>query len=350
MGPPELILSWPLAATVLAAALVPLISVRLIADRWLDVARDQWLRVVAGCAALALTVRAPALGCALFGAVAHWRSSEQLPAVATWVAISASWLLVQALPASWAVVIPWGWRLVALPIVAFAIDQRRHKVEVKSTLGHRTMLAGYLALVLPFASPWEWPLYAVGLWLTSSWVATLAAVVGIAVRYPVTGPWIAALFALVVLLEAIPWTRRTLIDRTPRGSSLDSLRVRWTTVITVARLATRDGVWWHGRGAGDRLRRDRPRDDVQREFVRTRRYVLTAPFHCEPLELAYSYGLLGLAVIVALVWQVAPRLVLGDPWSAAVVAGGVLALGSSPCRVVPVGTIWLVVLAVVAGR
>jgi hypothetical protein len=71
-------------------------------------------------------------------------------------------------------------------------------------------------------------------------------------------------------------------------------------------------------------------------------------FHCEPLQHVVEYGLLGGLALGAFAWRVGAHLQLGDPWSAGVVAAGVLALGTTCCRVPPTALLCLAVCARVA--
>lgn len=349
----------PLAlATLAAVACAPLISVRYVAARYLDSARDCWLVGLAWLGALALLVHTPALGLAAIAVCLHWRSWEQLPAVLTWAGIAATWLLVQALPAWTVALLPVGWRITvgAVVLAGWALAQKRRKWEVKGNTGTRIMLAALLVLVWPFTAWWEWPLYAYGIWLTSSWVALLALLVAATVRYPVTAPYVGAFLAAVVLCFCFRWTRVHILDRTPRGSSFDGLRERWRTWCAVVRLGRRWPIWFLGAGPAGRLQRGLKLDLVGESVRMQARWpehnvsVIGVPTHCEPLEYAYTYGVLGMAAMAALAWQLVPRLALGDPWSASALAGLVIAGAAIPARVVPVGVVWLVTLAVIGGR
>jgi len=347
----EVFVSIALGAMItFAAAVAPLLPIRVIAARYIDQARDWWLYGLAWIAAVLVLTYEPALGLIAMAALLHWRTHAQLPSVLTWAGILAVWFLVQSLPLAAHAPISWGWRVLAIGQVAFAVAQRRHGMEVKGTLGSRIMLAPFLALVLPFASPWEWPAYAIGLWLTCSWLAILAVGVGGALRYPETASATAATLVVLVALFAIPWTRRRLIDQTPRGSSLDGLVTRWATWTTLARLWYRWPVWLIGKGPNGPGVAESTERDLEREWVRWRQVLLPSPCHCEPLELAYTYGLLGIAAMGLLAWRLAPHLALGDPWTASVLTGVVLSLGSSPFRVAPVGLTWWVAVCVLVQR
>lgn len=348
----------PFYATIAAVSLAPLISVRYVAGRYLDAARDAWLVGLAWLGAAWLAWAHPPVALFAVAALVRWRSWEQLPAVLTWAGIIATWGLVQALP-PWAVTaLPVGWRVSvgAVMLAGFALSQKRRKTEIKAGTGTRIMLAAILALVWPHTEWWEWPLYAYGLWLTSSGVALVAVLVAGAMRYPIAAPWLGAGAAGLVGLFAFRWTRVHILDYTPRGSSFDGLRERWRTWMTVVRLGRRWPIWLLGAGpsgasrAGPSLERDLARESIRLYQERGGNQSLSHPTHCEPLEYAYAYGLLGVAAMIGLVWHLVPRLLLADPWSASAVAGLVIAVAAIPARVAPVGLVWLVTLAVVGGR
>lgn len=337
---------------IIGLALAPLIVLRSANDRHVDHARDVWLRGLASLGACALLVTQPALGLVALAVLVHWRTHEQTWTVAVWAGISATWLVVAALPLHALEPVAAAWRLIAALQVALAVVQAlqgRAAGALRGTMAQRSLLAGYLVLVVPFATPWEWPLYALGLSLTCSWLAFLALGAVVLVLAPWAWPALVVSLAVAVVLVAFGPLRRALVDHTPRGGSLDSIRERWRTWAAVVHLMRRWPVWLLGRGPGSR-NDGAPRLDVVREAILRGQQLEAGSFHCEPLELAYTYGLLGIAAMAALVWQVAPRLALGDPWSAAVVAGAVLACGTIPCRIVPVGIVWLVALAVVSAR
>jgi hypothetical protein len=321
-------------AVVIAASAVPLITVRFIAARYFDLARDTWLLGLAWLGALVVALGSSVpLGLMLGAVLLHWRSWQQLPAVATWAGIAATF---------------------ALALIAFAVYQRWRGDEVKALAGGRIVFAALLVLLWPHASPYEWPAYAIGLWLTSSWVAAVALVVAIVVLYPVTLPYALALVAVVVLAWTVPWTRRQLLDRTPRGSSLKQVRMRWRTDVAMLRvLARQPSRWWRGLGpmpagrVGPSLERELEREAVRLSMRRREELPLnTAPSHCEPLELAATYGVLAVVAIAVLGAQLAQRIQLGDPWSATVVAGIALSCATIT-RAAPVGLVWLIALAVV---
>jgi hypothetical protein len=351
-------------AIVLAAAGIPAISVRFVAMQYFEAARDVWLYALGWiAAAMTFAVSVP-LGFMACAVMLRWRSWEQLPAVATWAGIIATWVIVQHLPTDVAAFLPMGWRLVLLLLIGMAIAQRWNGYEVKATTGSRVLLAGLLALVWPFTQWIEWPFYAVGFWLTSSWIALAALLVAIAIMHPWLAPGILVAAVVIVLLFAIRSTRVLLIDRTPRGGSLDGLRMRLRTWAAMIRL-TAQWPWWvtgwgpspASRLGGHSLERELEREEVRmvlpphhdrdRSMGGQPQALASSPTHCEPLELACTYGLLAVLAMAIFAWQLQSHILLGDAWSASALAGLVLALATIPARAAPVGVLWLIVLAVV---
>lgn len=342
-------------AAVVGATMVPFIAVRFISVRYFDLARDTWLLGLSWFATFLVSVSISLpLGLMCGIVLWHWRSWRELPAVATWAAIVATWVIAHAAAPTLRDALPIGWRLAALILMAGAFYQRWHGMEVKASTGSRILLSGLLVLIWPFSHPIEWPAYALAFWLTSSWVAWGALAVAICWRYPVATPYVGAIVGLVLVAYCIPWTRRVLIDRTPRGGSLDGLRMRlrtWWAMIVVTTAARKWLVGWGPNPAnrvGDSLEHalsiqavllsDKAEEDVP---------LNTSPTHCEPLELACTYGVVAVVAMGLLVWHCAGAVILGDAWSAAAIAGGVLSLATIPARAAPVGVVWLVVLAVV---
>lgn len=177
------------ALALLAAPLLPLAAPHVIG---LERVRDLWLRGV-----LAASVLVTPPWCWPILAWYSWRwprAAEPwrwVPEVATWAGIALLWALLLRLPA-WA----WdwtaaGWVAIAGGYVAGIVWQGLRagwrsfgtRAPARGLMGSPVMLAQFLALTLPFAPWWAWPVYAVGLWVTCSWGALLALVAGGIVWY-----------------------------------------------------------------------------------------------------------------------------------------------------------------------
>ena len=200
---------------------------------------------------------------------------------------------------------------------------------------HRTHLGGLLAVLVPGALALHWLLtipLAVGLWMTRTWTAWLAAFVGLTMLWPhsvlITGP-------LAGLLAAASWSswtmnrlsvrrRDTIADRwLPHGAGLDGLRARLLSWIYLARHLT-----WRGRGAGT------TRFALEIAHVRSHGLSMEGgpDARNEPLQLLYEHGWRGALVLLGLVAAIGPWLRFESPWSASVVSAAVICCGTSPLR------------------
>lgn len=348
--------AWPIAFA-LAAALAPAISIRFVSARNFDAARDVWLYAIGWFGAVASFSVSLPLGLISVAVMLHWRDWNQAGAVLTWAGIVVTWAIVQGLPV-WALdVLQYGWRVAMLGLIAVGWRQRARKYEFKATTGSRIIFAALLVLVWPFTHPLEWPFYAYALWRTSSWSALAGLLAAIAVLYPVLLPATIAFAAMVAILFTSRWATVQILDRTPRGGSLDGLRQRWHTWKAMVRVTRQWPTWLVGWGPIPASRVGVSLEhELALEAVRLSRKagneipLATSPTHCEPLELACTYGLLGAAAVVVLGYQLATRMTWGDPWSAAAVGGAMLSVANIPARAVPTGVVWLITMAVVVGR
>jgi hypothetical protein len=205
-----------------------------------------------------------------------------------------------------------------------------------------------LALLTPFA--WSihplWALAALpGLVLTDSWLAWLALVAAWGLYWPWSLSFtLPCLVGAVVALSRPHW--RGVLDRNPRGTSIDGPRQRvWTTALLLV-LWLKEGYWRVGRGPDASL------NDVVRAMYRYFPHkpdtIISGHVHNEYVEWAYEGGALAVAAMVGLGYRVALHLVPGDPWSSAVVGGAVLAGGTLITKSASTGLVWLTILAVVA--
>lgn len=344
----------------LLLALAPLLPIARIANADLERARDRWLRAMLLVGAAALVFIEPLFVPLALWLTWQWRGGQtlliahgweavcrQLGELAFWAAILGSWMLARSLAASLVLWLLAGWGTIAGLQVGEMLWQRWHGRLISGTLGQRTVAAGYLALLVPFA-PWPvWPILGVGLWLTGpSWAAVLALIVGLGVLdYRV---WVGSLCAaaaggLLVAIQGRAWVKSgprrqwswalQVLEAMPRGASLDTVETR----LGAWRVAFRS-MTWAGIGPGNTntiLFRSR-------HAHKTR--ITESDLHCDPLQFALEYGLAGWATIALACWRIGSGLHWGDPWSAAAIIGAVLALTGIPLRVAPVGltilTIW----------
>ena len=379
-------MAWASAALAfllaLAFALAPLIPFARYSRRAVQGAHDTWLRGMLGLSMLWLAWAEPLFVPMGLWWLWHWRGSgdapiadgwrivaEQMGGLLRWVAIVGTWFAVRAIPAgmlrwvvlawlTWAgvqiglVVFQWRWRrflesgwhpsnfrtVLIRVAVALPTELREPRLPYGS-FGQRTLCAGYLALMVPFAPFWAWPALGLGLWFTGpSWGALGALAGGLFLL----GGYASMAVGGCVLLGALGlwWAPillgRKLLEWTPRGDSLDSVRGRLETVWLMLRHWQAAGqgpgttflavARWHA-ASGRRLPLD-PSDHV----------------HNDAVQLWWEYGWAGAATILLAAYRIGSGLHWADPWSAAAVIGAGLCLTSLPLRVAPLGlvilTIW----------
>jgi O-antigen ligase/polysaccharide polymerase Wzy-like membrane protein len=333
---------WLLGA---GLALAPFLPIPYVSDRTLIAARDYWLLGGLAVAAVWLATRGELwLAAMAIYFLCRWRSPALLPHLLTWVAIAGTWfgaLAVVPVVRRWLPLAFCFWAGWQIGLVGWNrwVEHRRRPT---GSMGSPVLTACFVALTVPFWVDtqiwWTWPMPALGLLLTHSWLAFLAAGAGLCVLAPVlTLP--AALLALLGTLAA----SRRWLTWTPRDNSFKSIRARWN-VLPMTWALWRQGEWRWGAGP------DTFQDDARRYRARTGRIVPAGDAHNEVLQMGYEYGILGALACLLLVWRVVPHLRLEDPWSAAWVAGALIACGSFPARHVPLGLTWLAITAGVVTR
>jgi len=347
----------------LAAALAPLIPFARYSRRAVERAHDSWLRGLLGLGVLWLAWAEPLFVPMGLWWCWHWRGSgeapiadgwrivaEQMGGVLRWAAIVGTWFAVRAIPAEW---LPWivrGWLGWAGVQVGLIVMQRWWRSRLPAalgeprlpygTFGQRTLCAGYLALMVPFAPSWLWPALGVGLWLTGPSWGALGALAG---GFFVLGGYLVGMAvagSLVLGALGLWWAPilrgRKLLEWTPRGDSLDSLKGRLEIVWLMLR-------HWRaaGQGPGTTFLA------VARWHAASRRQLPLDPgdhVHNDAMQLWWEYGWAGAATVLLAAYRIGSGLHWGDPWSAAAVVGAGLCLTSLPLRVAPLGlvilTIW----------
>lgn len=326
----------------LAIALVPAIPILQVSNSQLAKARSYWLL---GLLTLAICWLAwSELWLALIGFVflCRWRSHQPLASLVQWVGIGASWFLLLTIPlAAWEWVV-FGWLAVALWQVKLLIERwwlvRRRMV---GTLGSPPLTGIYLALVWALAPWFVWPVLALGVVVTSSILAGVAVAIAVVWLYP----WTWVLFLGVGFAVTIAWgispavCGRRILEWTLRGDTLDSWWARWyawRVILHDFRHSPQHWLTGHGPNAAQKtLRSWASRIHVELPHEVTN----------EALHLTYEYGVIGGLAALAFVVRVGPHLMLGDPWSAAWLAGALMSFGHWPCRHVLLGLVWLAISA-----
>lgn len=217
---------------------------------------------------------------------------------------------------------------------------------VQGTVGHRTGLAIYLALLVPlgFMTPYGWVLagiYGIGLFLARSSVGWAAAIAGLTWVHP---QWWAVALALIgfgLAHRFLKWNGGHIKERIFE----ECFRARFK-IWLVALLALRSWPYWLiGRGA-DSFHLD----------ARTWIYNYKLPeqykeAHNDYVEFVYEYGLLGVGVFGWFLWDtLLPALRGSDPLTGALLGFGVAALGNFPTRVAPLVGLAALVLVTVLQR
>ena len=212
--------------------------------------------------------------------------------------------------------------------------------RTKASQGSPAITALFFALVAPFCPWWGWPVLGLGLYLTWSWLAFIGVAVGVMVLHPAWAYGTVVIMSVVSTIWFVSWRRGVkLLEWTPRGDSFDSVINRlivWKLIVV---------AWWHGpRWLGRGPYSLEP--ELRRWSSRCWIELPNGEACCDPLQHLYEYGLLGICVLVAYCWRLAGHANLGDPYTAALVSGGVMAFGHYPFRHPAIG---LVILTCAAG-
>jgi hypothetical protein len=288
-----------------------------------------------------------------------WRGRRELPSIVTWAALGFFFLAGGRIPeAAWGWV-PYGWLAAgAVGDVVIAVQWWRLRppgspwwnpyrpFHAAAWWGQRTVGACFFALLLPFAPWWALPIPLLGLAITSSWAALLAALGGALVVWPIpalmVGGGSLAVGGAAWLVMGLFGNWR-LLEYTPRGHSLDSLWQR----LRVNRLllySFTNPAWWPF-GFGPR--------SMEKQVMRWASKIgpdkiPLGQAHADMLHFCFEYGLCGVAAIILLGFSVLPHLQWGDPWTGSLVAGAILTTASIPCRVPSIGLLWLSIAAKLA--
>lgn len=342
------IVPWQWLALAVLVATPFVADLRRIQDRELARAAGKWQAMTAATCVLAIATYELWLafvGLALF---MRWRTHHLTASIVPWTLIGALWFIAGSLPGDLVAWLPTGWLIVSGLELALAIWQwfnlppppgTRTRRPI-GTFGQRTLLACWFALVLPFAMhPWYVSAISLGgLALTSSWLAYLAVLAGLAVLVPRT--LYVTIPLLVFCAGVIAFTRW--FEYTPRGDTTDSIRQRLLTWRYAWAHLRQYPTWLVGRGPYTSVY------DLLRWCARYRQELVYGHFHCEPLEFVYEWGVPGALALIAFAVRVVPHLQVGDPWSAAIVTGAALACGTLFCRCAPLGATWLAMCSIVA--
>jgi hypothetical protein len=337
-------------AVLILAAAAPCLPLRQITQESIARVRDFFLLGMLGLATIWCVFYALPFAPIGIYFLAWWRTPKQVPSLIAWGAMAVFWaLLTELSEAAW-VWLPRFWLGIGAVAVAtltyqwyeMAIPHEHvwwnpyRPLHKAAWFGQRISAACLFPMILPFCPWWALPVPLLGLAITCSWTAFLAACAAALMMWPTTtGPafgGIVALGAIVALWRPI-W-----LEYTPRGSSLDSVRQRVVVWRLFFHAMTRRAWWPWGYG---------PRT-MEKQIIRwgVAYGMNTIPLghpHFDVGHFLYEYGLCGIALMAALGWQILPHLAWGDPWSAAWVGGVILCLGAFPTRVAPIGLLFLAI-------
>lgn len=348
------------AALVILAAMVPGLVMWSVAPPQRRRARAWWLIGVTVGAACYVAPLEPWLAVLAAGLLVWWvQESDEFigqlgdvdlfPVLGSWLAITATWFLVRAIPPEHAVLILVGWGLIGWAEAHVMLWERVFRTDPRRAphagWGQRMYAGGVLALLCCVLPLWAWPALLIGLFLSGpSWLGCLALAAGSVVRWPAWWPVVLALVLVVLLLFLAARNHQVwLLRRLPRGDSVDSIKQRgWVIHLALRHLITNPSAWALGFGPGTAGRASR------RWNLRHHEVEALGNFHCEPLQVVYEFGALGAIGLALFGWRVLSGLHWGDPWSAAAVAGMVLALGGNLSGIIPLGITCLVIWARVA--
>ncbi len=335
-----------------AAALLTLLllqPIRLMAHEELAASRDPWLRLLLGAWSVAACWWEPWLGVIGLWFAACWTGPGDLTALEVWLAIAGTWvagLVLMPLAADgirWALLAVAGWQVALMTL-------RRGRGRTRGSLPSPALTGCYLALVAPLCPWWGWPALAWGLWLTGpSWLAVVALCAASWTWLPYPMGWVPLALCSAVLVAWLVSRRLggrwRWLEWTPRGDSLDAVALRWRIWRAMGQGMATWAHWPFGCGPGS------TGVDLKRWYTSTgvKGGELPGSALNEPLQLAYEYGVFGVAALALFAWRVGPHLGV-DPWSGVVLTGAILALGHEPMRILPLGLPWLLACAEVTGR
>lgn len=318
----------------LAAALAPALPISMISQTEIVKIRDWWILATLALGAVALAWHGEVwLALMALWFLCRWRGPELLPSLVTWAAIAACWFMLRGLPLWVWTYLPWGWLAVAAghvgwcAVIAWMVPSPYERRAIfglwrtKASQGSPAITAIYFALVSPFCPWWGWPILALGLYLTWSWLAFIGVAVGLGVLYPAWALWIGLGLGAVLLAWWVSWLFEIdLFEWTPRGDSFDSVTARllvWGLLVK----AWWQGPRWLGRGPYS------VDQDLRRWMARAPIETPTGEASVELLQHLYEYGLLGIGAVGVLGVSLWSRLHTGDAWTAALVAGSVMSWG-----------------------
>lgn len=218
---------------------------------------------------------------------------------------------------------------------------------IHGTIGHRTGLGIYLAMLIPLAflaGPlWAWPLvgwFALGVALSTSSLASLAAVTGFLWVQPQWWPIAILILAVGVIGRMVKWHP---IHKRLGIRSMDHLWIGrvaiWKQTVKRVKHAWLLG---HGPGSFDLHGRTWNREAGLREVYREA--------HNDYLEFFYEHGLVGFLAGAWFLWAIWGGIGWRDPATGTLVAFAVAMLANFPCRVATLASVPLIAMTMILQR
>lgn len=205
---------------------------------------------------------------------------------------------------------------------------------VDGMLGNPNHLGAFVAIAMPLAPWWVLPGLAVGLVLSQSALAGLAAACGLCLRYRSQWRWAVPLS--LALLAAV------LASRGLRTESWQDRLLIWRMAGQVATQAP--WVGW-GPGAWQTIGPIIQRSPEIASRLHTPPSVIWYEVHNEPIQLGFETGILGVGLLTGWLWHHRRGLFTGS-WGAAAAAVGVVSLASFPFHVPTLAVLSVTVLGI----
>lgn len=211
---------------------------------------------------------------------------------------------------------------------------------IHGTIGHRTGLGMYLAILMPlaFLTPYAWilvPIYLAGLFVSKSAVAWAAMTAGLLVVSSSHAYWLIPVAAVGIGFRAVTYGS----GRFWHIHLGDSFNARWRLWKVTLFHTRRWPYWLIGHGANTWSTESR--QWVGRFALRE----VYAEAHNEYVEHVYEYGVVGSAAMVGFAVSLAPAMHRADPWTGSLAALLVGCVAQFPLKVAPIlGLVGLVVI------
>lgn len=312
---------------------------------WPSMVRDRLLLVMAWTATAVLAWTEPALAVFVGVILCHWRTRADMPAIVTITAGISLYLTARALPPDWFAFVIWVIVLAVSVQVTLALiqvtrarldGQSRHVVResARGTVGNRVVLGCLCAMALPLAGgPWL-AVIVLGLLLTRSFSALVAAATATVVLWPQAW-W------MILVVGAGGWAFTQRHRPTPVSGMHARLVLAALCWKTLKRASWRPRLLGMGSGAFFRYSKWWLSHKQTTELFKHA--------HNDAVQVGFEWGALGLLACVAFTATGFARGAWGDPMTAALAAVAANALFQFPLHL-PHVLVPTLILAGMIGR